>query len=100
MATNQMEEACISRQRNKVLGAIIERCPDSNLRALKSDSVPPKYAERTTNEPDAFKTPTLGETSVVVRNYTAGRETIVRGGAAQVTDLPAMTVITVWKEQR
>lgn len=31
MATNQMEEACISRQRNKVLGAIIERYPDSNL---------------------------------------------------------------------
>ena len=26
-----MEEACISRQRNKVLGAIIERYPDSNL---------------------------------------------------------------------
>ena len=31
MATNQMEEVCISRQRNKVLGAIIERYPDSNL---------------------------------------------------------------------
>ncbi len=84
MATNQMEEPGISRQRNKVLGAIIERYPDSNL-----------YIED-----DAFKIPTLGETSVVVRNYTAGRETIIRGGAAQVTDLPAMTVITVWKEQR
>lgn len=47
-----------------------------------------------------FKTPAVGETSVVVRNYTAGRETIIRGGAVQVTDLPAMTVITVWKEQR
>lgn len=47
-----------------------------------------------------FKIPTVGETSVVVRNYTAGRETIIRGGAVQVTDLPAMTVITVWKEQR
>lgn len=92
MATNQMEEACISRQRNKVLGAII--------RALKSVPVPPKYAERTSNELDAFEIPTIGETSAVVRNYTAGRETVVRGGAVQVTDLPAMTVITVWKEQR
>ena len=70
------------------------------IRALKSDPVPPKYAERTGNELDTFKTPTLGETSVVVRNYTAGRETIIRGGAVLVTDLPAMTVITVWKEQR
>ena len=70
------------------------------IRALKSDPVPPKHAECATNEPDMFKTPTLGETSVVVRNYTAGRETIIRGGAVQVTDLPAMTAITVWKEQR
>lgn len=70
------------------------------IRALKSKPVPPKYAERTHNELDAFRTPTAGETSAVVRNYTAGRETIVRGGAVQVTDLPAMTVITVWKEQR
>lgn len=70
------------------------------IRALKTDPVPPKYAERTSNELDALKTPTPGETSVVVRNYTAGRETIIRGGAVQVTDLPAMTVITVWKEQR
>ena len=31
MATNQMEEICISRQRNKVLGAIIERYPDSSF---------------------------------------------------------------------
>lgn len=65
------------------------------IRTLKS-----KYAGRTSNELDAFKTPTVGETSAVVRNYTTGRETIVRGGAVQVTDLPAMTVITVWKEQR
>lgn len=70
------------------------------IRALKSVPVPPKYAERTSNELDAFKIPTIGETSAVVRNYTAGRETVVRGGAVQVTDLPAMTVITVWKEQR
>lgn len=47
-----------------------------------------------------FKIPTTGETVAVVRNYSAGCETIVRGGAVQVTDLPAMTVITVWKEQR
>lgn len=47
-----------------------------------------------------FQAPTLGETSVVVRNYSAGRETVIRGGAVQVTDLPAMTVITVWKEGR
>ena len=47
-----------------------------------------------------FKIPTMGETVAVVRNYSAGRETIVRGGAVQVTDLPAMTVITVWKGDR
>ena len=70
------------------------------IRALKSNPVPPKYAEHTSNERGEFKIPTVGETSAVVRNYTAGRETIVRGGAVQVTDLPAMTVITVWKEQR
>lgn len=69
------------------------------VRALKSGPVPPKNAECTGNEPDTFNTPTLGETSVVVRNYTAGRETIIRGGVVQVTDLPAMTVITVWKER-
>lgn len=46
-----------------------------------------------------FKVPAIGETVAVVRNCTAGRETIIRGGAVQVTDLPAMTVITVWKEQ-
>ena len=45
-----------------------------------------------------FKVPTVGETSVVVRHYSTGRETVVRGGAVQVVDLPAMTVITVWKE--
>ena len=68
------------------------------VRALKPEPVPPKYAECTSNEPNAFKTTTIGETVAVVRNYSAGRETIVRGGAVQVTDLPAMTVITVWKE--
>ena len=47
-----------------------------------------------------FKFPVIGETVAVVRNYAAGRETIVRGGAVQVTDLPAMTVITVWKDAR
>ena len=47
-----------------------------------------------------FKIPTIGETVAVVRNYSAGRETVIRGGAVQVTDLPAMTVITVWKEQQ
>lgn len=47
-----------------------------------------------------FKIPTIGETVVVVRNYSAGRENIVRGGAVQVTDLPAMTVITIWKDNR
>ena len=68
------------------------------VRALKPEPVPPKCAECTSNEPNAFKTTTIGETVAVVRNYSAGRETIVRGGAVQVTDLPAMTVITVWKE--
>ena len=47
-----------------------------------------------------FKIPTIGETVAVVRTYSAGRETIVRGGAVQVTDLPAMTVITIWKDNR
>ena len=47
-----------------------------------------------------FKIPTIGETVAVVRNYSAGRETIVRGRAVQVIDLPAMTVITVWKGDR
>lgn len=70
------------------------------VRALKPEPVPPKYAECTSNEPDAFKTTTLGDTSVVIRNYSAGRETIVRGGGVQVTDLPAMTVITVWKDNQ
>ena len=70
------------------------------VRALKSEPVPPKHAERTNNEIDAFKNPTIGDTTAIVRNYSAGRETIIRGGAVQVTDLPAMTVITVWKEGR
>lgn len=165
MATNQMEEACISKRRNKVLGAkLVDRVkvatryvsadlevrvapehilyPDYEtqalpldeaqeilkgldhyervtgktgyvdrfwrrskpwrviVRALKPEPVPPKYAECTRNEPDAFKTTTIGETVAVVRNYSEGRETIVRGGAVQVTDLPAMTVITVWKGSR
>ena len=65
------------------------------VRALK-----PEYAERTNNEIDAFENPTSGDTTAIVRNYTAGRETIIRGGAVQVTDLPAMTVITVWKDNR
>lgn len=47
-----------------------------------------------------FKTPTVGETVAIVRSCTVGRETIVRGGAVQVTELPAMTVITVWKDAR
>ena len=47
-----------------------------------------------------FQVPTLGETVAVVRNYSAGRETIIRGGAVQVTDLPAMTVITIWKDAK
>lgn len=70
------------------------------VRALKPEPVPPKYAECASNEPDAFKTPTTGETVAVVRNYSAGRETVIRGGGVQVTDLPAMTVITIWKENR
>lgn len=70
------------------------------VRALKPEPIPSACAECTSNEPDAFKTTTLGDTSVVIRNYSAGRETIVRGGAVQVTDLPAMTVITVWKDNQ
>lgn len=70
------------------------------VRALKAEPVPPKHAERTNNEIDAFENPTSGDTTATVRNYTAGRETIIRGGAVQVTDLPAMTVITVWKDNR
>lgn len=53
-----------------------------------------------TTRNEDFKSPTVGETAAIVRNYTAGRETIVRGGAVQVTELPAMTVITVWKDAR
>ena len=61
---------------------------------------PPKRAESITHEPGTFESPTVGETTVAVRNYSVGRETIVRGGAVQVTDLPAMTVITIWKDER
>lgn len=39
MTTNQMEEIYISRQRNKVLAAIIERYPDSNLCVEGDDCV-------------------------------------------------------------
>ena len=60
----------------------------------------PKRVEEACRGARAFEVPTIGETSVVVRNYNAGRETFICGGAVQVTDLPAMTVITVWKEQR
>lgn len=47
-----------------------------------------------------FKTPAIGETTVVVRHYPTGRETVVQGGAVQVTELQALTVITVWKDAR
>lgn len=70
------------------------------VRRLRPEPVPPKYTECTSNEPDAFKTASIGETVAVVRNYSVGRETVVRGGAVQVTDLPAMTVITVWKDNQ
>ena len=53
-----------------------------------------------TTRNEDFKSPTVGETVAIVRNRTAGRETIVRGGAVQVIELPAMTVITVWKDAR
>lgn len=39
MATNHMEEIYISRKRNKVLAAIIERYPDSNLCVEGDDCV-------------------------------------------------------------
>lgn len=47
-----------------------------------------------------FERPVIGETAVVVRHYPTGRETVSRGSAVQVTELPAMTVITVWKDAR
>lgn len=47
-----------------------------------------------------FSAPTVGETTVVVRHYPTGRETVVQGGAVQVTELQALTVITVWKDAR
>ena len=47
-----------------------------------------------------FETPTVGETTVVIRHYPTGRETVVKGGAVQVTELQALTVITVWKDAR
>lgn len=49
-------------------------------------------------ENELFKQPTIGESTVVVRHYPTGRETVTRGSAVQVTELPAMTVITVWKD--
>lgn len=45
-----------------------------------------------------FETPAIGETTVVIRHYPTGRETVVKGGAVQVTELQALTVITVWKD--
>lgn len=62
--------------------------------------VPPKRVEEGYQGPRAFGAPTVGATSVVVRNYNAGRETVIRGAAVQVTDLAAMTVVTIWKERR
>lgn len=47
-----------------------------------------------------FGTPTMGETTVVIRHYPTGRETVVKGGAVQVTELQALTVITIWKDTR
>ena len=47
-----------------------------------------------------FETPTIGETTVVVRHHPTGRETVVQGGAVQVTELQALTVITVWGDMR
>lgn len=72
----------------------------TRLQPSKATLTPPKRAESIVSEPGTFETPTVGETTVAVRNYSAGRETIVRGGAVQVTNLPAMVVITVWKEDR
>lgn len=47
-----------------------------------------------------FRVPTMGETTVVVSHHPTGRETVVQGGAVQVTELQALTVITVWKDAR
>lgn len=63
------------------------------------DLAPLKRIEEGCRGLRAFGAPTVGATSVVVRNYNAGRETVIRGAAVQVTDFAAMTVITVWKEQ-
>lgn len=51
-------------------------------------------------ENEYFKQPAIGESTVVVRHYPTGRETVTRGSAVQVTELPGMTVITVWKDTR
>lgn len=47
---------------------------------------------------ETFRVPAIGATTVVVRHYPTGRETVVQGGAVQVTELQALTVITVWKD--
>ena len=49
---------------------------------------------------ETFRVPSVGETTVVVSHRPTGRETVVRGGAVQVTELQALTVITVWKDTR
>lgn len=51
-------------------------------------------------ENENFRAPAIGETTVVVRHYPTGRETVVQGCAVQVTELQALTVITVWKDTR
>ena len=70
------------------------------VRRLQPNIVPPKRADKIDRTPGVLETPAVGATSVVVRNYNAGRETVIRGSAVQVTDLPAMTVITVWKDNQ
>lgn len=47
-----------------------------------------------------FRAPTIGETTAVVRHYPTGCETVVQGSAVQVTELQALTVITIWKDAR
>ena len=49
---------------------------------------------------ETFRVPAVGETTVTVRHHPTGRETAVQGGAVQVTELQALTVITVWKDAR
>ena len=67
----------------------------TDVAELGRASTPKRPAESTKNE---FSAPPIGETTAVVRHYETGRETVVRGGAVQVNELPAMTVITVWKD--